>query len=882
MKDELHYLVVFLTEKKKYESVDRRQCIPNRQFKILFENEDVEEAYDILLENCCRVCDKSPLFDTFHQLETHMKRSHSVFACDLCVSHLKIFPFERKFYSRKDLATHRRSGDADNTSYRGHPLCRFCDDRYMDSDELLRHLRKDHFYCQFCDALNSNEYYNDYEDLKAHFRAKHFLCEEGVCASPDARFTHAFNSEIDLKAHKTSDHMGKRSKAEAKELRTIDLHFQVAPRRRGRDNSMITSEDFEEVSASSGRTQRHGAGYKRAEMHHDVRERPDNKQASKESSLGNNSVQTPRMPILEEDFPSLSNTPPVPVYQPPIKERADPQEDFPSLLAQKHSPPVGALASVPTHPVQKKPTPRVASNAAVNFSHVAATVTGSAEPTQPSRLREARPVANKQASFTKNGSGQKWSAPLFSSGEEFPTLGVERKEKSVINGPHFVNLGAWSKTQKDGNEKNASKKAASTRASFKQPSENSGFRALSASFSKGLGDDREFPLLGGVPTLKTVTAVWGEDKLQMDDKKKPNMSLSSTLPLPKKQINGTKDCGSPDSKSKKKKKKQKAKGDTGESVVENGVKADAFTVKADTLTVDVQVAVSDQVLEETLHSTIECESSPQQKLVVNVKQNNNISNSVPWQPEESNFTSAEAPMVPIAVENLNVLEDKENQEIFSSPEIFVDDDFPSLQSISKKTDPPPGFIKTQKVTKPPPGLKKPLSQARAPPGLASSLGSSSACIPMSVKLNMHLFVPPVDIAERNSELVMQIRQMLKATDLDKFRKLSGDFRSGQISAMEYLQQCQDLLGKENFCSVLPELVALLPDILKQQELLLACKHPSGALGLHPHLLSCPVCYQLLAVKDFTPHMVSHPSFAASDHPSASVPQSAPSKLTLAT
>lgn len=81
---------MFLTEKKKYESVDRRQCIPNRQFKILFENEDVEEAYDILLENCCRVCDKSPLFDTFHQLETHMKRSHSVFACDLCVSHLKV------------------------------------------------------------------------------------------------------------------------------------------------------------------------------------------------------------------------------------------------------------------------------------------------------------------------------------------------------------------------------------------------------------------------------------------------------------------------------------------------------------------------------------------------------------------------------------------------------------------------------------------------------------------------------------------------------------------------------------------------------------------------------------------------------------------------
>ena len=71
----------------------------------------------------------------------------------------QIFPFERKFYNRKDLATHRRVGDADNRSYRGHPLCRFCDERYMDNDELLRHLRQDHFFCHFCDANNSNEYF---------------------------------------------------------------------------------------------------------------------------------------------------------------------------------------------------------------------------------------------------------------------------------------------------------------------------------------------------------------------------------------------------------------------------------------------------------------------------------------------------------------------------------------------------------------------------------------------------------------------------------------------------------------------------------------------------------------------------------------------------
>ena len=76
-----------------------------------------------------------------------------------------------------------------------------------------------------------------YPDLREHFRREHFLCEEDHCGSPETRLTHAFNSEIDLKAHIASEHRGNMSRAQAKELRTIDISFQVAPRRRGRDAS---------------------------------------------------------------------------------------------------------------------------------------------------------------------------------------------------------------------------------------------------------------------------------------------------------------------------------------------------------------------------------------------------------------------------------------------------------------------------------------------------------------------------------------------------------------------------------------------------------------------------------------------------------------------
>lgn len=80
---------------------------------------------------------------------------------------------------------------------RGHPLCEFCDTRYVDSDELFRHLRRDHLYCHFCDADGKHEYYNSYEDLRNHFLEEHYLCEEGECKNE--KFTSVFRTDIDLK-----------------------------------------------------------------------------------------------------------------------------------------------------------------------------------------------------------------------------------------------------------------------------------------------------------------------------------------------------------------------------------------------------------------------------------------------------------------------------------------------------------------------------------------------------------------------------------------------------------------------------------------------------------------------------------------------------------
>lgn len=71
----------------------------------------------------------------------------------------QIFPSEMRFYSKPELNRHKRIGDVDDRSHRGHPLCELCNVRYMDRDELYRHLRKMHLFCHICDSEGIQQFY---------------------------------------------------------------------------------------------------------------------------------------------------------------------------------------------------------------------------------------------------------------------------------------------------------------------------------------------------------------------------------------------------------------------------------------------------------------------------------------------------------------------------------------------------------------------------------------------------------------------------------------------------------------------------------------------------------------------------------------------------
>ena len=114
---------------------------------------------------------------------------------------------ERKWYTRTELATHKRKGDPDDKSHKGHPLCQFCNIRFLDEYELYRHMRREHYMCHICEIDEGcRDFFENIDELVKHYRKKHFLCEHPDCI--DNPMTAVFRTELELKIHVAEKHGG--------------------------------------------------------------------------------------------------------------------------------------------------------------------------------------------------------------------------------------------------------------------------------------------------------------------------------------------------------------------------------------------------------------------------------------------------------------------------------------------------------------------------------------------------------------------------------------------------------------------------------------------------------------------------------------------------
>ncbi|KAK2833705.1 hypothetical protein Q5P01_017594 [Channa striata] len=843
--------VVFVKKLEAFSSLPYQQFPCEKKHDIYFGDEKIYAQYRHLLLSECVRCPEPKIFSRFEELEQHMRKQHELFSCKLCTKHLKIFSYERKWYNRKELARHRAHGDPDDTSHRGHPLCKFCDDRYLDNDELLKHLRRDHYFCHFCDADGSQEYYSDYQYLSEHFRESHYLCEEGRCATE--QFTHAFRTEIDYKAHKAAAHS--KNRAEARQNRHIDLQFSYAPRQQRRNEGLVTGEDYDEVRSNRGgrgrpqggqkswrysrededrqmeaalrasmamrRQEERAAVQERSAPKHCREERTERTQPEEPRHRTGHIKTTSKPPVRtmkstnrgENDFPALGATAATSIAKPaPAAAAAAPatpaplkEEEFPSLST--------VTAATPMTPAYSAQPKKSSSFLEEDF------------PALVSKIRPLKPVAGTNSAWSNSTAAAKPSTNPPPSSRPTPSLSSANPGPQLLPSTTFSSSRRKKKVGENG-------KASFSRTPPSSDDESGGMTQQ---------EFRSVPTMLDISSLLTIKG--GNSKPATVTATTSNVTPNTDVPTPK---------------TSKKKKQQK------NMAVPSMSSAPGMTTPANTISVET-AAQKENVPEQS-------RNKPLSAALTGALANGHPDKSPPAN-KKGDVPHPNPDPPPKQEEEFPALMTKKPPPGFKSS-------FPmkaSAPAPSSALPPPPPGLGTL-APKPPPGFTGiPLNSNVVEPALSAG-NTPPKVIPSG-------YLVPEDFNQRNLELIQSIRKCLHNDEskFNQFKNYSAQFRQGVMSAAQYHRSCKDLLG-EDFNRIFNELLVLLPDTGKQQELLHAhgdCKaleKQSGAGGgkknknkknawQTPNAVAnvaaeldcqvCPTCRQVLAPKDFNSHKTLH-------------------------
>lgn len=265
------------------------------------------------------------------------------------------------------------------------------------------------------------------------------------------------------------------------------------------------------------------------------------------------------------------------------------------------------------------------------------------------------------------------------------------------------------------------------------------------------------------------------------------------------------------------------------------------------------------------------------KITVDSNSNNSETNSKENKKEDSELIKKE---VKSEIRDINQNEDSSNKNGMTkkrselkigtlsnnSNSTANNDDFPALAS----TKPPPGFCNKpslpQNTVKPPPGFN---SSNFPSLGISNDLtftNSSGQSYAISPTNSQTTYKQPQNFQSRNQHLIKRFMEVLNDNDsMREFKTLSDKFRKGDVSAKEYHAQCRGIMGSK-FDDIFPELLVLLPDIQKQQELF---KQMSGKDK--EKLVVCENCQQVIYKRELSDHYNHHrlenhfPSLGSAQH-----------------
>ncbi|XP_067630809.1 E3 ubiquitin-protein ligase ZNF598 isoform X2 [Eurosta solidaginis] len=812
--------VIFTCDKLPYRELEtkNRSGYYSKKFKIGFYSSIIQQAFFNLLDHPCPKCNVPP-FRRFTDLEYHVRKEHDLYYCDLCVEHLKIFTFERRCYTQAELGLHRTKGDRDNRSHRGHPLCEFCKKRYLDRDELFRHKRRDHYFCHFCDD-ESNDFYRDYDALANHFREHHFLCEEGRCATE--QFIGAFRTEIDYKAHFASVHGKNLNKQEAKKTRTVQLEITLGrPARPGLPDGGIAN-----------------VRSRVPDDNYPTQVEPSTSQGTQQRSItidGSN----------QEDFPSLSGSsggPSVSLVPAPFMRLrsgasglARTKENFPALGGNGGVGNNRAQNEQPAPPISTvlRKAPAVSTGAISRTTRNAGNSTGpnvassgmvlhvSNRPTSSNEHQNSGAVAKKSnamdfPALPTTGKSKKNATPrtpvdedMLPSGAHIPLTNIAAKHRTLLN--DYVSVANQSSFQKLQTVQKEELEAKNRKS------------ADQANAPKLTAQD--FPSLGsGAPAKANhhheFSQNWAKGQKQSEKKLRESENRKAKVAPPP--ILATEKINKHNTNATNKKQSATTNGKTIANVADQN---------------HINTKKEKKPKDKKEKSNID--NIDQQQQMVNdrhkeTKSNNNNSNN--------NSTKCES----LVRQKLSLVNgnDEDNNATETRPPLGY-----GMQSSSLAQQPTTGLQSTNVTVN---------SIAKSPNNLTftNSFGERYSIT------RTHSYIHPPDAALRNQQLVSLFQGALNTPEaMAEFRYISQKFREGVYKTQPYYEHCQAAL-KDRFDYIFPELLALLPDINKQQELYLV--HSQQLNKLPPterkqaHKLEvCTVCKQVLISGDFESHKKQH-------------------------
>jgi len=846
--------VIYTLAELKFEDIKDNIYPMDRKFKICFETEEIQNQYTDMLNHRCPVCTDKVTFKTFRQLDQHIRREHELYYCDLCVTNLRVFTHERKFYNRKQLVEHRRKGDPDDSSFKGHPLCEFCDQRFIDNEELYKHLRKDHYFCHFCDADGFQYFYSEYSDLREHFAKDHFLCTELQCE--EQKFV-VFRTEIDLKGHRLERHSGALSKAASKETRKVELEFSYSRREPGvRERGGREERDRDRDRGPRGRIRNN--------------ERPATPEQYYDQVDGPPRESNEPVPDLQADFPSLFAAAPVPLQNSRSGELAKKvasasgkntsqwnnkgpvnlQEDFPSLPgASSASAPTAKIATGPSQAklIHNKPSKQSAKPTSQPK--------GEDFPGLPSRSN--KPLSVPKQTVTPVIS-RPISAPIHTKSKQ-PEATIKVRKAPTVDpfdddypslGEPNLNLSAFSRMTIKNSGQDFNYTSSETSSNIKTVDrsflENQNQNSVSKSSSSGkVNLATDFPGLGQ-PEKRLDLSLSNNSKKNKNKKKNANNNNNASqsrnnIGTEKSSLSSI--CDFLGGSDKKQESKPQGSSDKNKVIKTKVEKPEEKMVKP---------IVSKTVPEEHVYRP-----SKEKRKEQDTKTNN-----------QNNSTSAVTEDFPslggagkklganfVRVED-KLIKQSEVQSQWSknnsiSAKSFKENEVPdNWETIADKPKSrPPGFSKM------PPGFgdsNSNKSKAKVPPGFGTNILSDR-----SKNLSSFRYTPPTDFQERNVKLISTISNLIggKSLEFGMFKDISGQFRAGKLTSESYFTQCRELVVEQKFNKFFPELLVLLPDIKKQQELFMLYqdKDTSNVADLS----SCSTCHQITLLTEKSKHADTH-------------------------